>query len=175
MKREEQGEDPMTLSNFGISVLAVLIGGGVLTGCTNHVDDSFVIESTPSFTESTAEERNDTMPSMTIQIDNTRYPVTLYDNATVQALMDKLPLTIEMAELNGNEKYYYFSDALPSDARRVGSIKAGDVMLYGSDCLVIFYKGFATPYSYTPIGRIEDPAELAEALGADNVQVTFSH
>lgn len=114
------------------------------------------------------------MLALTIQIGNTSYPVSFYDNATTQALMDKLPLTIEMAELNGNEKYYYFSDALPKDARRVGSIKAGDVMLYGSDCLVIFYKEFATSYSYTPIGRIEDPDGLAQALGSGSVQITFS-
>ena len=115
------------------------------------------------------------MPSMTIKIGNTSYPVALYDNATVQALTDKLPLTLEMEELNGNEKYYYFPDSLPSDSRRVGSIKAGDVMLYGSDCLVIFYEGFATAYKYTPIGRIEDPAGLARALGSGSVDVTFSN
>lgn len=115
------------------------------------------------------------MPKMMIQIGNTSYQVTLYDNATVQALIDKLPLTIEMEELNGNEKYHYFPDSLPSDSRRVGKIKAGDVMLYGSDCLVIFYKGFSTPYSYTPVGRIEDPAGLSQALGSGSVQVKFSN
>ncbi|WP_106449250.1 cyclophilin-like fold protein [Trichococcus alkaliphilus] len=115
------------------------------------------------------------MPSMTIKIGNTGYPVALYENATVQALTDKLPMTLEMEELNGNEKYYYFPDSLPSESRRVGSIKAGELMLYGSDCLVIFYKGLLTPYSYTPIGRIEDTVGLAHALGRGSVEVTFSN
>jgi hypothetical protein len=115
------------------------------------------------------------MPSMTIKIGNTSYPVALYENATVQALTDKLPMTLEMEELNGNEKYYYFPDSLPSESRRVGSIKAGELMLYGSDCLVIFYKGFATSYKYTPVGRIDNPAGLAQALGRGSVEVTFSN
>lgn len=115
------------------------------------------------------------MPKMMIQIGNTRYTVSLDDNAATQALIQKLPMTLKMDELNGNEKYYYFPDSLPSDSRRVGNIKVGDVMLYGSDCLAIFYKGFATPYRYTPIGRIEDPAGLAQALGRGSVEVTFSN
>jgi hypothetical protein len=96
------------------------------------------------------------MPKMTIKIGDASYLITLCDNATVQALTDKLPMTLEMEELNGNEKYYYFPDSLPSDSQRVGSIKAGDVMLFGSDCLVIFYKDFSTPRS----GGLKNPLDL---------------
>lgn len=115
------------------------------------------------------------MPKMTIKIGDASYLITLYDKATGQALMDKLPMTLEMEELNGNEKYYYFPDSLPSDSQRVGSIKAGDVMLYGSDCLVIFYKDFSTSYSYTPIGQIKNTAGLVQALGRGSAEITFSN
>ena len=115
------------------------------------------------------------MPMMTIQVGNTRYAVSLNDNATTQALTQKLPMTLKMDELNGNEKFHYLLETLPTDSQRVGRIKAGDVMLYGSDCLVIFYKDFSTSYSYTPIGRIEDPSGLAQALGRGNVEVSFSN
>ncbi len=80
---------------------------------------------------------------------------------------------MEMRELNGNEKYFNFSKNLPSAAVRVNGIQAGDLMLYGSDCLVLFYKSFSTSYSYTSLGRIEESAGLAEALGNGNVSVTF--
>ena len=115
------------------------------------------------------------MPKMTIKIENASYLITLYDNATGQALMDKLPMTLKMDELNGNEKFHYLSETLPTDSQRVGRIKAGDVMLYGSDCLVIFYKDFSTSYSYTPIGHIENPAGFAQALGRGSAEVTFSN
>lgn len=80
-----------------------------------------------------------------------------------------------MVELNSNGKYYIFSDKLPTDSQREDSINAGDLMLYGSDTLVLFYEDFSTSYSYTPLGFMEDASGLAEALGQGNVQVTFSN
>ncbi len=84
-----------------------------------------------------------------------------------------LPLTLNMADLNANEKYYDLPRALPAAPSNPGTINAGDVMLYGSETLVLFYKTFTTSYSYTPIAKIDDPARLAEALGTGNVTVTF--
>ena len=138
-------------------------------------DAGLVAETEPTFTEPSPQERDDAMPMMTIQVGTTRYTVSLNDNATTQALTQKLPMTLKMDELNGNEKFHYLSEALPTDSQRVGRIKAGDVMLYGSDCLVIFYKDFSTSYNYTPIGHIENPAGLAQAMGRGSVDVTFSN
>jgi hypothetical protein len=75
--------------------------------------------------------------------------------------------------LNGNEKYYYLKGNLPAKATRIGKIQAGDLMLYGDNCLVLFYKTFTTPYTYTRIGRITDISELSAAVGNDNITVTF--
>ena len=47
-------------------------------------------------------------------------------------------------------------------------------MLYGSDCLVLFYQSFTTIYSYTPLGQLTDPTGLAQALGSGNVEITFA-
>lgn len=115
------------------------------------------------------------MPSLHMTVGSTSFTITLYDNASTQALLEKMPLAIEMIELNRNEKYYNFSDRLPTDSQRVGSIRVGDLMLYGSDTLVLFYEGFSTSYSYTPLGYMEDASGLAETLGQGDVKVTFSY
>jgi hypothetical protein len=47
-------------------------------------------------------------------------------------------------------------------------------MLYGSKTLVIFYLTFDSSYSYTRLGRVDDPAGLAQALGRSNVRIAFS-
>ncbi len=89
------------------------------------------------------------------------------DNETAAALLKLLPLDLNMRELNGNEKYANLDASLPTASYHPDRIEAGDVMLFGNNCLVIFYKSFATTYSYTRIGRINDLPEL----GKDNVRV----
>ena len=78
-----------------------------------------------------------------------------------------------MVELNGNEKYVDLSRSLPTAASNPGTIQNGDLMLYGSSTLVLFYKTFSTSYSYTKLGRIDDVTALAVTLGTSNVIVSF--
>lgn len=109
-----------------------------------------------------------------IIIGTTAFTATLYNNPTVTAFKTRLPMTVNMRDLNANEKYFDMSDNLPANASNPGTIHAGDLMLYGSNTLVVFYRSFSTSYSYTPIGRIDDIAGLTSALGAGNVTVTFA-
>ena len=104
-------------------------------------------------------------------VNGKKFQAELADTAAAKELAKRLPMTINMKELNGNEKYYYLSSGLPANENVSGQIKTGDIMLYGSDCLVFFYKNFRTSYQYTRIGRITDPEGFASALGKGNVQV----
>lgn len=84
-----------------------------------------------------------------------------------------LPLTLDMSELNGNEKYFYLDSDLPGMAESVGDIRNGDFMLYEANCLVLFYDSFSTGYSYTRLGRVENTEGLLAALGSSGVVITF--
>lgn len=113
------------------------------------------------------------MPSIAIQVGDQTFTATLQDNATAHALLEQLPMTVTMSELNGNEKYCYLDQSLPTQSVRPKDIHTGDLMLFGSDCLVLFYQDFSSGYSYTPLGQVNDPAGLSAALGRGNVQVSF--
>jgi hypothetical protein len=110
---------------------------------------------------------------MKITIGTNIFTATLFNNETAAAFKAKLPITINMTELNGNEKYVDFPDNLPTDPSNPGTIQTGDLMIYGSRTLVLFYKTFSTSYIYTRLGRIDDPSGLADVLGSGNKTVKF--
>lgn len=114
----------------------------------------------------------DTM-KLKLKIGTNVFTATFYDNATAKAFKKMLPMTINMTELNGDEKYYDLPERLPTNALNPGTIQTGDLMLFGSNTLVLFYKIFSTSYSYTRLGHIDNPSRLAAALGSGSVTVTF--
>jgi hypothetical protein len=112
--------------------------------------------------------------ALIITIAGKAFSATLSDNPTAAAFKALLPLSVSMSELNGNEKLYRLPARLPAQPSRPASIRSGDLMLYGENTVVLFYKSFATTYSYTRIGRIDDPAGLERAVGDGSVTVTFA-
>ena len=108
-----------------------------------------------------------------IKVGEKTFTATLLDNPTAAAFKTLLPLTIKMKELNNNEKYADLPNSLPINASVPAGIQSGDLMMYGSRTLVLFYKGFSTSYSYTKIGKIDDVTGLVAALGTGDVSITF--
>lgn len=111
---------------------------------------------------------------MWMTVGERRFAITLADTEAAREFAALLPLSIDMADLNGNEKHADLPKPLPTSASRPGTIRNGDLMLYGSRTLVVFYLTFNSSYSYTRLGRVDDPAGLASALGKDSVRIVFS-
>ena len=96
-------------------------------------------------------------------INENEYEIKLEDNETAKSFISMLPQEFNMSELNGNEKYIYLDMTLSTSPYKPGHINKGDVMLFGNNCLVIFYKSFNTSYNYTKIGHIDNLPDLGNS------------
>ena len=67
---------------------------------------------------------------ISITVNGKIFKASLEDKRTARAFAQILPLEVDMIELNGNEKYFYLDDDLPTDSVRVIQIRAVDLMLY---------------------------------------------
>jgi hypothetical protein len=151
--------------------IALLFMFPLLIGSAGH--EEIAVANIKSI-QNTDQETDDSMTTkIRIKVGNQKFMATLLDNASANALKSRLPLTVNMTELNGNEKYYRFSQNLPANASSVRTISEGDLMLWGSDTLVLFYETFSTSYNYTRLGKIDNPNGLATALGSGDVTVTI--
>ncbi len=173
------------LINCWVLTFLLLFMGNALTACSDNdpMEEVTEVPTPPSDVDEDDNEGNsndnngDTSESMerniTISVNETSFAATLADSDAARAFAAMLPLMLDMSEMNGNEKYHYLSEELPTDSYRPGTIQAGDLMLYGSSCIVLFYETFSSGYSYTRLGQIDNPEGLAAALGSGNVSVRF--
>lgn len=148
----------------------------LLIGCSNKSpndnknNENTTIPNNNIKNESEVKDSMETTTNIKISINDKKYNAMLEDNETAQAFAKLLPQEFEMSELNGNEKYIYMDNSLPTKPYKPKHIKAGDIMLYGNNCLVIFYESFETNYSYTKIGHIDNLPNL----GNGNITISFS-
>lgn len=146
-----------------ISLIFIIFVSCLLTGCTFNIDRTRGKDTGDSVNI------GEVAKSMKLIIDEKEYDVVLENNETVNAFVQLLPIELSMNELNGNEKYSYLDVNLPTKAYYPKHINKGDVMLFGDNCLVIFYKSFDTSYSYTNIGYINNLPDL----GNSDVRIRF--
>ena len=136
----------------------IIISLFIITGCDSKKSESN--NQSNNHIKNNTNNSNEVISSVKIYINNKEYTISLENNETAKAFTNILPQEFSMSELNGNEKYIYLDSTLPTNSSNIKHIKAGDVMLYGNNCLVIFYKSFDTSYSYTKIGHIDNLPNL---------------
>jgi len=121
-----------------------------------------------------AEKKAQAMTSIRVKIGEKSFTARLEDNETARAFTAMLPLKLEMRDLNDNEKVIELPKRLPGEVTSPGTIREGDLMIWSSRSLVLFYKTFSSSYSYFRLGRIEDTSGLVQAVGDGSVMVTFT-
>lgn len=124
-------------------------------------------------------ETDTTMPeTIKITVSGKTLPVKIEDNVATKALVEALrgsSITYEADDYGGFEKVGALGRTLPSDDKQI-STSAGDVVLYNSSNIVLFYG--SNSWSYTRLGKIqyESLDELKSFLkaGEGNISVTLS-
>lgn len=131
------------------------------------------LDSEPEAVESTAQEEVNPM-QISVTINGTAFTATLDDGVAGQQMLERLPMSLHMEELHGNEKYSYTGEPFEGEEYLPTTIEAGDLMVYGGDCLVLFYETFDNDrYQYQRVGKIDDVSNLAEVCGKNSVYVDF--
>lgn len=91
---------------------------------------------------------------------------TLEDNATTQALLERLPLTIPMMDLYAREVVYRFDDPLPADEVQMRSYEVGEIIYWPPrHSFVFMYAQNGEQFSMQTIGRIDSGVEIFEETG----------
>ena len=109
---------------------------------------------------------------MTLKIEKTEVPVTWEDNASVAALRERLPLTIQMSMYGGFEQVGPIGQSIERNDTQI-TTNYGDIVLYSGNQIVIFYG--SNSWAYTRLGHVDlSRQEISELLSKGNVTITIT-
>jgi len=114
--------------------------------------------------------------TLRMSIGGTPVEVAWEDNEAVEALRELCKdqaLTIDMSMYGGFEQVGSIGTSLPQDDVQT-TTKAGDIMLYSGDQMVVFYG--SNTWAYTPLGHITDKSEdeLTQLLANGDTTLTIN-
>ena len=170
---------------LGLTAICILLSLAV-AGCSAPQDEisedpaaaqSAKTEEASDVTEEKTETNNEKESiEMKMTINDIAVEVSWENNESTRALAEKVkegPLTIHAEPYGGFEQVGDIGTKLPSNDTDT-TTEAGDIMLYTSDHMVIFYG--SNSWAYTRLGRITDKSEseLRELLGGSGVDVTIT-
>ncbi len=121
------------------------------------------------------EETNMEEIGMKLFINDTEVPVTWEKNDSVTALRDLAlgeGLTVSMSMYGGFEQVGPIGQRLPRDDRQT-TTGSGDIVLYSSDQIVVFYG--SNSWAYTRLGHVElSQSEMTELLANGDVTLRIT-
>ena len=115
-----------------------------------------------------------TESDLKLKIGNTEVPVSWEKNTSVselKSLVEHEPVTIQMSMYSDFEQVGPIGQSITSDNRQI-TAKAGDIVLYSGDQIVIFYG--SNSWDYTMLGHVDlTEDEMTELLGNGDVKITL--
>lgn len=160
-----------------LSLLAMMFALGACTDSRQSSESSSAesSEQTEGQTEDAASETNEAI-NMTLKINDEIVQVKWENNESVKALMkmaSENPVIVDMSMYGGFEQVGSLGTTLPSNDQNTRT-KPGDIVLYTSDSIVVFYGN--NSWAYTRLGYIENKskAELQDMLAKGNVTLTIT-
>lgn len=150
------------------------------TGSTMPSEEATSSEETQvEAVESSFPDRKETIveKALHLYVNEKEIAVTWENNASVEALIglaEENPITVQMSMYGGFEQVGSLGSRLPSNDVQT-TTSAGDIVLYASSQIVIFYG--SNSWAYTRLGKAADQtaAQMADLLGNGNVTVTISY
>ena len=113
------------------------------------------------------------MDKIILSFNGCTYTATLADNPSAKAfaaLLKDGPLTVSTRDYGNFEKVGSLGTELPRTDEQI-TTAPGDIILYQGDQITVYYA--QNTWSFTRLGRIDDPSGLLEALGSGDVEITF--
>lgn len=149
---------------------------GIVAAVSENIDNNDKITESENRMETETKEQllQDEVTEMKVEVNGYTFHAELENNDAVTELvkmMREQPVVINMSDYSGFEKVGSLRTTLPSSNSQT-TTKAGDIVLYNSNQIVVFYG--SNSWSYTRIGHITDLTGWQEALGAGNAIITFS-
>ena len=148
-----------------IAIIFSIVIMAALTGCAGS--------SGADYTQIT-QDVEQTGRDMKLRIDDTEIPVSWEKNASVselKSLVENEPITIQMSMYGDFEQVGPIGQSITSNDKQI-TAKAGDIVLYSGDQIVIFYG--TNSWDYTMLGHVDMAEnELTELLSNGDVKVTI--
>ena len=141
-------------------IMTLLMSTLLLSGCINKNNKDN--QSEDDITDNIPEEE-----IMKLEIDENVLDVSWNNNASITALNEMKPLTINMHLYGGFEQVGSIGQSIVSDDKEI-TTKPGDIVLYSSNQIVVFFG--TNTWSYTKLGHINlSDSELNTLLNKSNV------
>ena len=167
----------MTISKKILALIVALTMAALLiTACAKETPAPEAEANGQVESDNSENEEDVSMTNLTMKINDEVVSVSWEDNESVAALRDlaaESPVVINTSAYGGFEQVGSIGTTLPSNDTSIKT-KAGDIMLYTSDNIVVFYG--SNSWSYTRLGHIENKSrqELADLLGGNNAVITIT-